>query len=85
MKFEGKVVVEQAKSRLPKLPSSITGKGYCNKRNKQSACIAGRQSTSRSRKFPSNQVLKRTSKEKLIRRRDLIAAMHQKRQKAISR
>ncbi|VDO14996.1 unnamed protein product, partial [Rodentolepis nana] len=84
-KCEKKVMAERAGSRPPRMPSSIVGKGHCNKCNKQSPRIAKRQSTSRSRKFPPNQVLKHISKEKLIRRRDLIASIHQKKQKAISR
>ncbi|KAL5112531.1 Serine/threonine-protein kinase Nek1 [Taenia crassiceps] len=67
-----------------RIPSLAVPNGTVQGR--KSPCLAGRPVVSRCKKSPSpNHVLKRTSKDRLMRKRDLLVALHQKRQKAIAK
>ncbi|KAH9286707.1 Serine/threonine-protein kinase Nek1 [Echinococcus granulosus] len=85
-KAENKSAAQRAQNRPTRTPSSAAESGIANGRKRQSPCLARQAVVSRCRKFPSpNNVLKRTSKDKLMRKRDLLVALHQKRQKAIAK
>ncbi|KAL5962687.1 Serine/threonine-protein kinase Nek1 [Taenia solium] len=85
-KTENKNAAQRAQNCPVRTPPLAVGKGIVQGGKRQSPCLAGQPVVSRCKKFPSpNHVLIRTSKDKLMRKRDLLVALHQKRQKAIAK